>query len=325
VGELAQVFADVGTRTPAAALTRDLAEITGRFREWWDSRDECSDDSPHADGSGGSGHRLLAVAGINSATEADGETFDLDADALGYRPGEVAYYSYAPDGGPYGKEDTWGDLLAAGRQLGSQLQAMEAAEPGREVDLIAHSQGGVVVDAFLQYVYDAADPAYPPIGTVVTLASPHTGAPLATTAGELRETRTGRAVLDAADAALPLPPSDGPSTRQLAEDSELMRELWDHRLPEHVDFTSIGGADDVVVPATQIDVPGATEVVVDVGGVNDHSGIPSDPRALQVVRAALEGRAPPCVRVLEGVRGAIEPVVITRMEHAAGDVGGLAP
>jgi hypothetical protein len=65
--------------------------------------------------------------------------------------------------------------------------------------------------------------------------------------------------------------------------------------------------------------------VVDVGGVSDHSAIPDDPRALQVVRAALEGRPPPCVGVVEGLRGAIDPVVITRVEHTVGDLARTAP
>ena len=312
-------------RLPMATLVRDLTTVADRIREWWRSRSGCSGASPPADGTGGSGHLLMAIAGINSSTAADGATFDLDVAALGYHEGEVAYYSYAADHGHYEPSDTWGDLVAAGRRLGEQLKAMHAANPGREVDLVAHSQGGVLVDVFLQHVYDASDPAYPPIGTVVTLASPHEGAPLATVASDVRSTRTGRAVLDAGDELLPLPPSDAASTRQLAEDSALVRALWDDRLPEHVDFTTIGGADDVLVPATQIDVPGATEVVVDVDGVNDHSGIPSDARALRVVRSALEGRPPPCVGVVEGIRGAVDPVVISRVEHTIGDLAGVVP
>ena len=312
-------------RLPVATLLRDLTTIAERIHAWWRSRDECSPESPAADGTGGSGHLLMAVAGIDSSTAADGATLDLDVTALGYHADEVAYYSYAADHGRYSAGDTWGDLLAAGRRLGEQLEAMHAANPGREVDLVAHSQGGVVVDVFLQHVYDASDPAYPPIGTVVTLAAPHQGVPLATAAGDVRSTRTGRAVLEVGEEVLPVPPPDGESIRQLDERSAFVRELWQHRLPEHIDFTTIGGADDVLVPATQIDVPGATEVVVDVGGVNDHSGIPDDPRALQVVRSALEGRAPPCVGLVEGVRGAIDPVVITRMERTIGEYAGLAP
>jgi len=323
--EIARLTEAGWDRTALAGMTRDLAAIAAGIREWWRSRDDCSGTSAPADGSGGSGHLLMAVAGINSATEDYGATFDLDTNALGYQSNEVGYYSYAADHGPYEEPDTWGDLLAAGQRLGEQLKAMHVANPGREVDLVAHSQGGVVVDVFLQHVYDASDPAYPPIGTVVTLASPHEGAPLATVAGDIRSTRTGRAVLDAAEEVLPVPPSDGVSTGQLAEDSELMNDLWGHRLPEHVDFTSVGGVDDVVVPASQIDVPGGTEVVIDVGGVSDHSAIPDDPRALEVVRAALEGRPPPCVGWVEGLRGAIEPVVITRVEHTVGDVARAAP
>jgi Peptidase family M23/Putative serine esterase (DUF676) len=318
---LARLATEGWARTPSAALTRDLGALAERILGWWRSRGGCSPQSPPADGNGGSGHLLMAVAGIDSGTGRRGATTTLDAAALGYDPGEVTYYSYAPDGGPYRKEDTWGDLLAAGRRLGVQLQAIDVEQPGREVDLIAHSQGGVVVDVFLQYVYDAADPRYPPLGTVVTLASPHEGAPLATVVGDVRKTRSGRALLDVGDETLPLPPSSGTSARQLAEGSSLMRDLWDHHLPEHVDFTSIGATHDVVVPATQIDVPGATEVVIDVGGADEHGAIPTDARALQVVRAALEGRAPPCVGVVEGLRGAVAPVVITRAEHTVGTAG----
>jgi hypothetical protein len=322
--EIARVGKAGWERLPVATFVQDLTTIADRIDAWWRSRGDCSAQSPAADGTGGSGHLLMAVAGIDSGTAADGTTLDLDVAALGYHEGEVAYYSYAADHGRYEAGDTWGDLLAAGRRLGEQLQAMHAANPGREVDLVAHSQGGVVVDVFLQHVYDASDPAYPPIGTVVTLASPHQGVPLATVAGDVRSTRTGRAVLEIGDEVLPVPPSGGASIRQLDERSALVRDLWEYRLPEHIDFTTIGGVDDLLVPATQIDVPGATEVVVEVDSVNDHSGIPDDPRALQVVRSALEGRPPPCVGFVEGIRGAVDPV-ITRVERTLGEYAQVAP
>jgi len=317
---ITQVAAQAASATVAGVVARDAMEIAERFLDWWGSRDDCMSDSAPADGTGGSGHMLLAVGGINSEGGPSDPTFSLDADALGYVDGEVSYYSYAPDGDRYGPEDTWGDLLAAGQRLGEQLKALHREHPGREIDLIAHSQGGVVVDVFLQHVYDPADPDYPPIGTVVTLSSPHEGAPLATLAGDVRRTDGGRTVLDLADAApLPLPPSAGESTQQLAEDSELMRDLWRHRLPEHVDVTSVGASDDYVVPANRTEVPGEMNVTVDVAGPVDHGSIPTDPRALQVVRAALENRPLPCVDWLEGLRGAAEPVLITRLELAAGD------
>lgn len=314
-------------QTPAAGVLSILGEVGVRMHDWWEERSNCSDDSPSADGTGGSTHLLMAVGGINSRGAPDTPTFNLDAAALGYHDDEVTYFSYAPDGGRYQPEDTWHDLLDAARLLDGQLRASQEQNPGREVDLIAHSQGGVVVDVFLQNVYEAGDPGLPPIGNIVTLSSPHQGAPLATSARRWREHPIGGVLVDGADDVLAMPPADAPSVRQADEESGLMRGLWDDGLPDHIDFTTIGATDDLLVPATQIGVPGATEVVVNVGGgpFDDHTDIPDDPQALRAVRAALEGRPPPCTGVSDGLRGAVMPVLISRVERGLGALPGLAP
>ncbi|HEY3097193.1 MAG TPA: peptidoglycan DD-metalloendopeptidase family protein [Acidimicrobiia bacterium] len=299
-----------------------VADVASGFADWWRHRQGCSDGSPAADGSGGSGHLLMAVGGIDSSGGPADPTFPLDTRALGYRHDEVVYFSYAPDGGAYRASHTRGDLHAAGFRLSEQLKRSQREHPGREVDLIAYSQGGVVVDVLLQDYYDAGNPEYPPIGTVVTLSSPHQGAPLATSAADWRASPVGLKVVDAAEKRLPVPPASAPSVRQLDEDSSFLRELWAHRLPEHVDFTTIGATDDVLVPATQVDVPDASKVVVNVGGgpLDDHTNIPRDPNALRVVRSALEGRPPPCIGAVEGLRGVVVPTLITRVEHGLGDI-----
>jgi hypothetical protein len=271
----------------------------------------------------------MVVAGIDSSGAAGdrGATVPLDVRALGYRAadGEVAYYSYARDGGRYAARDTRQSLDVSARQLGDQLRAMQRDQPGREVDLVAHSQGGVVVDVFLTRYYDPADPTLPPIGTVVTLSSPHEGAPLATAADHVRDSDTGRAVLDEVGHALPaLPASDAPAVRQLSEDSNTIREIQRAGVPDHVDLTSIGAAEDLVVPATNISLPGATETTVAVNSLSEHSAIVRDPRALRAVRAALEGRPPPCVGFATALRGAVVPVVVRRASHLAGDAAAAA-
>jgi hypothetical protein len=286
---------------------------------------ECSEDAPDADGSGGSAHRVMVVAGINSAGPAGdrGATVDLDVDALGYHEaeGEVRYFSYAADAGPYTPDMTQGPIHVAAVRLLAQLRAMQREQPGREVDLIAHSQGGVVVDEFLSHVYHASDPSLPPLGNVITLSSPHEGAPLATAGRQLRGTALGHALLDGVEQVSPLPPTGSAAVRDLAEGSPLMRHLWDQGVPEHVDFTTIGAPEDVVVPANRISVPGATETVAPVEAVNEHHEIVRDPDALGVVRAALEGRAPPCVGLVTALRSAVAPVVISRVEHTIGSGG----
>jgi hypothetical protein len=309
-------------RSPAVPIVDDARRAGARLLAWGASRLDCTADPAAGPSGGGSGHALLAVAGIQSRTDArTGATFALDTDALGYRAGEVHWFSYAGTAGvAYAAPDTWGDLLRQSLALRDQLRARQRAEPGREVDLVAHSQGGVIVDAFLQLIYDPADPTLPPIGTVVTLSSPHQGAPLATIARALRASPSGRAALaalrDASGDALP--PAGVAALRDLAEHSSLLASLWDHRLPDHVDFTSVSGVDDVVVPADRTGVPGGASVTVDPDGFGDHSAIVRDRAAMAATRLALEGRRPPCVGWAEGLRGAIEPVLITRIEHGAG-------
>ena len=319
-GDIAGRLHDWSKRNvPVVTALDDLREIGARFADGVAHWRSCDPDAPAADGSGGSGHTLLAVAGVNSATGGDGATFDLDTEALGYLPDEVEWFSYADDGGSYDQEETWVDLFASAQRLGEQLREHQRAAPGREVDLIAHSQGGVVVDVFLQFVYAPADTSYPPIGTVVTLSSPHEGAPMASALDRVDDSNAGRQVLEelrARELGFPL----GRSTEQLSEHSQLMASMWDRPLYEQLDVTSVGATDDVVVPADRTEVPGATSVTLVVDGLDDHSQISSDPNALKTVRAALEGREPPCVSFVDGVRGAVTPVVISRFETTLGDL-----
>ncbi len=99
-----------------------------------------------------------------------------------------------------------------------------------------------------------------------------------------------------------------------------MRNLWRRGLPDHIDLTSIGGNDDVIVPADHIPVPGGTDTTGTGAGLNDHSSIHHDPVALRAVRPALEGHPPPCTSLLEGLRSSIEPVLISRVEAELADL-----
>jgi hypothetical protein len=317
---LAAEAASALARTPAGQVTLDLVAIGRRFAHSVTA--ECSD-APAADGTGGSAHRVMVVAGINSSGAAwdRGPTVDLDVDALGYHAaeGEVRYFSYADDGGRYTKDDTHKPIRDSAELLAAQLRAMQREQPGREVDLIAHSQGGLVVDVFLAEFYRAGDRSFPPLGNVVTLSSPHEGAPIATVGQQVRSTRKGKAILDHAEDLLPIPPPSSPAVQDLAEDSSVIHEVQAHGVPEHFDYTTIGATEDFVVPATNISLPGATETVAAVNDLNEHSAIVRAPDAMKAVRAALEGRPPPCVGLLTALRTAVSPVLISRFEHMAGD------
>jgi hypothetical protein len=311
-------------RSVLAKPVADVRTMGTRLLAWARSRDNCTDDTRQPASGGGSGHSVMTVAGINSSTGKNGVALQLDAERVGYRDGEVTSFSYAPDGGPYTKEDTWGELRGKAVALGDQLRAMQRKNPGREVDLIAHSQGGVVVAEFLANVYEPEDPTLPPLGSVVTLSSPLQGAPAATASGRIRESASGRAALDGVDqvAGGAVPPSGGMSTVELAEGSQFMRRLRRAEIPGQIDLTSISATDDFIVPADHTTRPGARTITVNPPGPMDHSAIYGDPGALDATRLALELRPLPCVGTADGVRGAVEPVVISRIEHEVGEKAG---
>ena len=305
-------FAAELARTPIGMLALDIVEIGRRFVDTVTA--ECSDDAPPADGTGGSAHRVMVVAGINSSGLAGdrGPTGKLDVGALGYRrtDGEVRYYSYAADGGPYVPEDTLQDLEVSGHLLAEQLRAMQREQPGREVDLIAHSQGGVVVDVFLHNDYARGRPhvsADRHGGHALVAArrgaARHGGGADPRLAAGTGRARRGRAMCTARSRA-----SASPAVRRLSERSQLIADIQRRGVPEHIDFTSIGATRRLGRSRHQ---HLASRRRRDHGRGQQperaHHAIVQDPAALRAVRAALEGRAPPCVGIDTALRGAIAP------------------
>jgi hypothetical protein len=219
--------------------------------------------------------------------------------------------------------------MRSARRLGDQLRALQRREPGREVDLVAHSQGGVVVLAFLALVYDPADPAYPPLGTVVTLSSPLAGAPLATAATRIAGSESGRAFLAdidrlAARTGLPVPPTRAPSVHDLAEGSPLMRRLDASALPGTIDLTTVGAVTDPAVPSLVATRPGADHTVVATSPFNAHSAVQNDADALRAMRAALEQRPVPCTSWKTAVAAALVGPSLTAVERGTGTLGKAA-
>jgi hypothetical protein len=285
----------------------------------------CDAHAPPADGQGGSGHRLMLVAGIESSLTGTQSSLDLPTAKLGYEPSEVTNFSYAEDGGDYVAADTEGPLLDAARRLGEQLRTLQRREPGREVDLLAHSQGGVVVEVFLTQIYKTGDPSYPPLGTIVTLSSPLLGDPLATVVANMKQSPGGRAVLARLEQAQEsihrvFPPLDAPAMRDLASSSALMQELARSPLPYGVQMTTIGGTTDVIVPANVAGRPGAQHITETPSSFNAHDAIVKDPATLQDVRAALEDKPLPCRSLVHHIVGAVVPAEISGIEKRGGKI-----
>ncbi|MBW3579837.1 MAG: peptidoglycan DD-metalloendopeptidase family protein [Actinobacteria bacterium] len=253
------------------------------------------------------GERRIAVlvAGFGSSS-GEADVLDVDTARLGYAAADVVQFSYA--GGrtagvgalagvevsDYRPDDSTGDLRISGERLGQLLAAIDVAHPGVPVDVIAHSQGGVVARLAL-----APDPGAPVVANLVTLGSPHNGADVATANALLGTTIVGE-VAQAGVAQLS-GGIDGASqaAAQLAETSTLVAELSDTALPAATRTTSIAATGDLTVGALHSSLEGATNVVVPLEGMSAHADLPGSVVTRRELALALAGRGPTC-RVVDG-------------------------
>lgn len=267
---------------------------------------------------------VIAIAGLGSRT---GEP-PLDVTHLGYAPDDVTEFSYAgvgPDGRPlpYDAPDTWRGVEAAAVRLRDELRRRWAAEPGRAVDLVGHSMGGVVAMYYLLVLHDPADPTLPPIGHVATIASPLEGADLAAgLRGAQRDPVVARFVA-AVDALVAKHDVTSQAIADLVPGSEVVdavtsgwqvatADVYAGPLATGTRVLTLGGSRDLVVPEHRTDLPGAEHVVLP----GAHDGV----RATEAVRIVLHdflAGAP-----VPGERGGLGSLVshpVSWLEHGFAD------
>ncbi len=285
----------------ALALALDVVEAWERARLVASRPCTAAADAPPT--SPGSGRVALLVGGLGSSSTS-ASIDELDTAGLGYDAGLVLRFSYAGGRVPdptdripavaataYGPEDSQADLRRAGARLADLIEQVLAGVPGRPIDLLAHSQGGLVARLALAELERRHGPGwFDRIGVLVTLGTPHGGADLATAVGAIGATPAGSALLDAVgrlgDLALD---DDAPAVRQLAETSAVVDELRARPLPPGVRAVSIAARGDLVVPAPRTELRGAPQVVVGLDGVHAHADLPGRPETAREVALALAG------------------------------------
>jgi hypothetical protein len=285
-----------------------------------------------------SGRRVaLLVAGHGSGSGSS--TVDQVRTAeLGYEGADVVRFSYAggrvpdPTDGfthiastPYEAADTQEDLYTAGERLADLVEEVVAAAPGAPVDLIAHSQGGVVARLALIELEERHGRAWlAAIGVVATLGTPHEGADLATAVHAAGSTRTGSRLLDLVGIATGDElDADAVAVDQLAETSDLVADLADHPVPDGITGVSIAARGDVVVPVPRTHAPGMTEVVVSETGPGAHSDLPGSDAATRELGLALAGLPPTCEELGEALVDQAVGEGISLVEDLAGAAGFL--
>lgn len=281
----------------------------------------------------------VAVAGIGSRTDipAGAEIYEHGPEELGYPAGRVYPFSYrghrAPDlHEPYIGSDTWRDIRSAARKLRGLMRAIARRHPGAAVDLIAHSQGGIVARAYLALIAGEWEPDLPRVEHLVTFSSPHDGAPLADLVEELPDAtlsgdRLLRIVSRWSRSGGPVPDPLSPAVSQLRPGSHLLDELADEDLLFGTRALALTIPNDVIVPAGRAGLPEETTRAVPPAGLNAHAAIVSSSRARGFAHAFLRDAADPCRSgwdewgpragwILERAERRI-PAVVARLEREA--------
>lgn len=274
----------------------------------------------------------VLVGGLGSSSTTSKGIAAVNTTALGYAAGDVVRFSYtggraptatpvAPeleniDANDYGPRDTVGDLDDAGHRLATLLVAMASAVPdGAPIDVLAHSQGGLVTRVALHDLELHHPEVLHHIEVVVTMASPHRGADLALLVQAADANALDPGVFDAVRSAagLPIAPDD-PAVTQLAPGSTFIEELARDPVPPGVRFVSIAGRGDLTVPAPRAVLDGATNVMVGVDGPSAHDELPGSAGATRAIGLAIAGLGPTCASVSETVFGSTEGTLVQNAE-----------
>ena len=266
----------------------------------------CSPGPPPARPVAGERRVAITVAGLGS-TSGPAAIDDLRTSDLGYDEGRVVRFSYAggrtPGSAPalpgldasgYTSGDTQGDAVAAAARLADLVEQVAAADPQAQVDVYAHSLGGLVTRLALAEL-EARGFDLTRLGLVATIASPHGGADLATAVAATADAPRAGPALDAVTSVLGLGlDPDAPVVTQLSERSSLVDGLARVGVPEGVRFLSIAARGDLVVASPHTDVDGADEVTVPVAGLAAHSTVVGSDAATAELARALVGQPPGC-------------------------------
>lgn len=277
---------------------------------------------------------VVEVGGIGSTSDA-AAIADLDTAALGYDPADVVRFSYEggrvppPAGAPpdrfasvpvreYGAAASQHDLHESGRRLAVLLDDVARAQPGVPIDVVAHSQGGVVARLALDHA-DRTGTRSPQVQNLVTLASPHEGADLATAVDAAGTDPATAAGLDLARRRLGLElDASLPAASQLSEVSPVIDHLGTLGPPAGVRFTSVAARGDLVVPAGRTAARGSRQVTVTRSGATAHDRLPGSPEATREVLLAITGHPPTCRSLGDALTDVAVADGIGLVEDAAG-------
>lgn len=250
----------------------------------------------------------VAIAGVGSYTDegTNAKIFEPGAGpgALGYRKENVFRFSYAGTKGrglhaSYSPDDTWVDIHESALKLRALLIRLRDRFPQADVDLFAHSQGGLVARVMLEYLANSYDPRLPRVEHLVTYGTPHRGSPLAVLPTDLEGTTlTGRFLIDAisdrAEDSRAIPDPESESIDQMNPDSEFLQQLASEDVAYGTRVLALAMPHDVIVPADRALYPGKLGRMLSPEGLNGHDSVVASRRGRSIAYSFLRDAPVSC-------------------------------
>ncbi len=297
----------------------------------------------------GQGRVLIQVGGLGSQA-GEAAIGSLDAVGLGYSEDDIAGFSYAGGCTPtpfgldlpgeeslsaqlsnssvgstaYGPDDTRQSVDVSATRLADMIEATARARPGQPIDVAAHSLGGVVARRALTILEDRRQsgvlvPGAMP-SVVLTIASPHGGADLASGAAILADRQPGSGVPDQIPDWL-----DSPALEEISS-------IGAGALgppgspPPGVRVIAAAGDRDLVVPAGAARWPDAVNVLISSqrGAFASHSALPAHPDVAVELGLGIQGLAPRCVPLSEVLVGTAAGTLVQTAERGLNVAIGVA-
>lgn len=248
---------------------------------------------------------VVTISGLGSRSggPTGTELYRHAVDLLRYPAENVYVFSYAGMDGarlhePYGPSATYGDLGVAATKLHALLRALGERHPGADVDLLAHSQGGLVARVFLERLRTSWVPGLPHVDHLVTLATPHTGAPAADVVARMDDSFTGNAINDVLSVVSRetqlFPDPRAEAVAQLSPSSDIHALLAREDVAFGTRVLALAVPDDFAVPAQRARLEHEQSLTLPPAGGFAHSRIVESERAASVAHDFLRDAAPSC-------------------------------
>lgn len=303
-----------------------------------------------SDGYKGSGNGVMFVSGINSSGWQDvldedtgngdrvGQPVNFPWKTLGYDRDDVSYYSYTGVGKKFGKEDPFQDINISAKNMDDEIKQWKKDNPGKKLDLIAHSLGGTVTSLWLAKYYEPNEKSYPELGKVILYAAPLSGTSLASAGAYIDQEPISQNLHDKANEIAGsqfVPPVDSESMKQVKEDGDVEQILRGTKALKKVEVHTIRASSDLIVSAGSQPIDGANELVLDINKsyttissmpsisygydeLKSHSLIVNSEMSTSAAQYILQGKKLPCVRLSNAGRSMVKAPVVHAVEMTLG-------